>query len=190
MRRYYPGITDKRLCNRRFCKTEEAILKAFFDDNNYISIEKMAKKAGVARSTFYHHHQTVNKIIIDYRNYILSKYGQMIKKTSVSRETAIKILYERTIIFIIQYQRIFKILMMGNEREIFNRMIIKLGPKLIPVMGLPKNYEKIFLVYTGEIVALLGAWCKGGAKKNEIDALLGEIVFLTKTARVRLKILL
>ncbi len=45
------GITEKKLRNRRFRRTEEAILKVFFEEDIYIGIGKMAKKAGVARST-------------------------------------------------------------------------------------------------------------------------------------------
>lgn len=92
--------------------------------------------------------------------------------------------------FILQNKRIFKILMMGGERGVLGKMIFKLQPWLVNMMGLPKNSDKIFLVYTGEVVALLDKWCQDGAKETEMDKLLNEIVYLTETARVRLKMLL
>lgn len=190
MSRYRPGITEKRLRNRRFCKTEEAILKAFFDYDNYISVGKMAERAGVARSTFYHHHKTVNRIVVDYRNYTLNKYGRMAKRLLMMKNISTRVLYEYMLIFIMQNKKLFKILMAGNERNIFMRMIEKIKPKLFDIMRLPKNAEKLFLVYTGEVAVLIDAWCKNGADEGEIEKLLDEILYLTKTARVRLKIFL
>jgi AcrR family transcriptional regulator len=190
LRRYRPGITDKRLCNRRFYKTEEAILQAFFNGDIYISAGQMAERAGVARSTFYHHHQAVSKIMLDYKKYVLKKFGRMVKRVLLSRKVSVRVLYRQTLTFIIQNKRIYKILMMGNERGVLGEMIFKLRPYLTRIMGLPKNSDRLFLVYTGEVVALLDEWCHDGIKESEIEGLLGEIVYLTETARVRLKMLL
>ena len=190
MKRYRPGITDKRLHNRRFYKTEEAILKAYFGGGGYINAGQMAMQAGVARSTFYHHHQAVGKIMADYRNYVLGKFGRMVRKLFDKKDLSIKMLYMRTLLFIVHNKKIYKILMMGSDRGVLGRMIFRLKPWLVNKMGLPKNSDKIFLVYTGEVVALLDAWCHDGVPETEMEKLLGEIVYLTETARVRLKMLL
>jgi hypothetical protein len=60
----------------------------------------------------------------------------------------------------------------------------------VEAMHLPKNSARIFMVYKGEVVSLIDAWCRNGMKEDEINQLLDEIIFLTETARVRLKVLL
>lgn len=62
------GITEKRLNDKRFKKTEEAILGAFFDKNGYITVMEIAKKVGVTRSTIYGHHRVMREIVKDYKN--------------------------------------------------------------------------------------------------------------------------
>ena len=190
LKRYHPGISDKRLNNRRFYRTEEAILKAFFGGSDCISVGRVAQKAGVARSTFYHHHQAVDKIITDYRNYILVKYRRAIKGISDSKAVSTRILYTKTIFFIIQHKKIFKILLMGEDNKVFENMLVRLQPVLVDLMRLPKNSKKIFMVYTSEVAVLLNDWCKNGAREDEIQHLLDELLYLTDTARLRLKILL
>ncbi len=189
MKRYYPGITDRRLNNRRFYRTEEAILKAFFDDNS-LSTREVAKHAGIARSTFYHHHQSTAKIITDYQKYIADKYKRLAKKMLSAQKTPIRMMYERIFLFTIQYKKIFKILQMNKELSILKYMIRRMQPRLVEAMRLPKNSARIFLVYEGEVASLMDAWCRKGMMEDEINQLLDEIVFLTETARVRLKILL
>lgn len=186
MSRCHPGITDRRLKDKRFLKTEGAILKVVFLKGDFISIDGLAKTIGIARSTFYHHHRAISKIVVDYRNYALNKYSRLMKKTT-GRASA-KMLYRRMLIFIIQNKRVFKILMACGDKEIFIKLIGKIKPRLVKLMGLPKNSDKLFLVYTGEIAALLEAWCK--SEEYEMEKVLDEITYLTQTARVRLKMLL
>jgi AcrR family transcriptional regulator len=189
LKRYYPGITDKRLNNRRFYRTEEAILRAFFGDE-YLSAREVARRAGIARTTFYHHHQSVAKIVADYQKYIINKYKRLVKKMLSAQKTPVRIMYERTLLFIVQHKRIFKILLMKRELSVLKYMISKMQLRLVEAMRLPKNSARIFLVYEGEVVSLIDAWCRNGMKEDEINQLLDEIMFLTETARVRLKVLL
>ena len=189
MKRYYPGITDKRLNNRRFYRTEEAILKAFFG-NTYLSVREVTRQVGIARSTFYHHHQSTAKIVADYQRYIIDKYKRLTKKMLGAQKVPARMMYERTLLFIVQHKKVFKILLAGKERSILKYMITKMQPRLVDIMHLPKNSKKIFLVYEGEVTSLMDAWCRNGMREDEINRLLDEIIFLTETARVRLKILL
>ena len=40
------GLTEKRMQDKRFRKTEEMILKVFFEEDYYVSMQDVAKKIG------------------------------------------------------------------------------------------------------------------------------------------------
>ena len=138
---YNPGITEKRLNNRRFKRTEEAILRTFFEEDVFIGTKDMAKKAGVARSTFYHHHRTVREIVPDYKRYIMRKYSYMVRK--LNNKTDLKIVFERMMIFIIQNRQVFEILLKTGDNSIIMNMLELLRPKIVRHTKLPSNHEKI-----------------------------------------------
>ena len=72
-------LTKKKLGDLRFRKNEEAICRAFFDENgeNY-NINQLVQRAGIDKATFYRHHQTVFRIIEDYEYYILREYNGLV----------------------------------------------------------------------------------------------------------------
>ena len=43
------GISERRLANKRFRKTEDAILKVFFEDDGCVSAREIAKRAGMSK---------------------------------------------------------------------------------------------------------------------------------------------
>ena len=180
------GITDKRLANKRFRKTEEAILRVFFEENIYIGMGELAEKAGVARSTIYHHHKTVRGIVVDYERYILRKYKRTMAKMLRARDTSTRMLYSKTLMFIIQHKQIFLIVIRGGRNEVFDKMMMVIKLTIEDIEKLPKNAVKIIDVYAGEVGVLLKRWGKGGFKENEVGVLLKDILYLTETMRVRL----
>ena len=184
------GITDKRLANKRFRKTEEAILRVFFEENIYIGMGELAEKAGVARSTIYHHHKTVRGIVVDYERYILRKYKRTMAKVLRTKDTSMRMLYNKTLMFIMQNRQIFLIVIRGGRNEVFDKMMMAIRLTIEDIEKLPKNAEKIFDVYAGEVGALLKRWSKKEFREEEVEGLLRDILYLTKTMRVRLKPLL
>ena len=72
-------ITEKRLKDKRFRDTEEAIVMAFFVLKDKICLKRLIKTAGISRSTLYRHHENINKIVPDYEEYMVSKYKRFIK---------------------------------------------------------------------------------------------------------------
>ena len=182
-KKYVAGITDKRLKNRRFKKTEEAILEVFLKEDNYISLGKMADRVGIARSTIYRHHKAIREIVPDYQKYILRKFKILMRNNS---GLCPKKMYERMLIFIIQNKKIFDVLLKSGETGVLKSMLMCLKPEIVGYTKLPKNYDKAFFVYMNEIVGLIEAWVMGGSEEDEMWVLLSDIDYLTDTLRVRL----
>ncbi|MBR3329568.1 hypothetical protein IKG29_03555 [Candidatus Saccharibacteria bacterium] len=180
------GITDKRLANKRFKRTEEAILRAFFESDNFISIEEMARRAGVARSTIYVHHRMVREIIPDYERYILRKYQRMIREVLTGRDCGVYSMMTKVLIFILVNKKVFIVVLRGGGKRVIEQMIDGLREKLVKIMRLSPNQEKIFVVYKSEVVTLIEVWCQEGFNRDEIERVASEIVYLTETAKMRL----
>lgn len=185
-----PGITEKRLNNKRFRRTEDKILQVFFEDDDDINASTMSKKIGVARSTFHYHHRAIRDIIPDYRKYILQKYRRQIRKLLRIESIHMKTLYFNTLLFIFHHQRAFKILTKNEDKRIIEDIVSELTPKLERIMNLPKNSDKILAVYKSEVVALIWLWIKGDYTEEKINETVISIMDLTRSARVRLKELL
>ena len=62
--------------------------------------------------------------------------------------------------------------------------------KLAEKMRLPSDSRKLFEVYSSEIARLMYEWSERNFCDDEIDKLLFEVIYLTNTAKERLKILL
>ena len=188
-KKYATGISDKRLKNRRFRKTEELILKIVFREGFLVSTRDVANKAGVARSTIYRHHQTLKRVLQDYQKFMVKKFRIWIKSKSNEKMTP-KMLYERMIVFIVQNQFVFEMLVKHGGTGVLKEMIMALEPKIVDLVRLPKNHQKVFLVYTNEIVGLIEAWVVDGCDDAKIKSLITDAVYLTETMRTRLKGLL
>ena len=180
------GITDKRLANKRFKRTEEAILRAFFESDNFISIEEMARRAGVARSTIYVHHRMVREIIPDYERYILRKYQRMVKKVLKNGDCEIYSMMMKVLIFILVNKKVFIVVLKGGSKRAIEQMINGLRGELIKIMRLSPNQEKVFAIYRSEVVELIEIWCQEGFNRDKIEEVVNEIVYLTETAKIRL----
>lgn len=186
----YVGITDKRMRDKRFRRTEEAILKIAIDGNFCVGVNELAKRIGVARSTIYSHHRTAREIVPDYKQYLMGKYDQMFKRVLEKEEIDLKDAIRCVFIFIIQNKRFFVILKRCGDKELYERMIMQLRSKMIWKLNLPKNSDRIYKVFKSEAVELLSEWAEEDFREERIGILLINIVDLAKTMRTRLRFLL
>ena len=180
------GLTEKRMSNKRFRKTEEAILKVFFEGDYYICTKELAKKVGVARSTVYNHHRTAREILPDYERYILRKFRRALRRMTKNKNVKLKSLYMKVLFLIMHEKRIFGVLMRGGRRETLEKIVLEMRVKIVNYAKLPKNSEKMFGVYVSEVVELVVGWGKRGFIEAEIEGLLEDIIYLTDTMRQRL----
>lgn len=179
-------LLEKRMKNRAFRRTEEKILEAFIKGNDNLSMTKMAKKAGVGRSTLYVHHHATKEILPDYERYMLVEYAAVAKKRLRMKNVQIKSLYFDMLIFILQNRKNFNLFLEFGRTEVFEKMIEKLENKIVAAEGLPKNSKKVFRIYAGEVTKVIVDWCEKGFSDKEIMRTLTDIMYLTDSAGKRL----
>lgn len=186
---YRPGITKKRLRNKRFGKTEEAFAIIVLSKNGNITVDAIANEAGVARSTFYRHHQSIGGMITDYRKYVLREYSLALQNVINDDRSNMPELCRRTLAFILQNKRIFWALAKMGDLETFNQIAYIIRPKVSTILHLPKNADKLYRILAIEIAAPIIDWCASGLPTDDLPRLRKHILYLTNTARNRLKML-
>lgn len=180
-------LTKKKLEDARFRKNEEAILKAFFDcGRDRLSVTELARKADVDKATFYRHHKKIYGIVTDYEEYILIEYESFMCEMLNKNNVSIRVIYYRLLIFILKNQEAFAIFLENQRMAIIMKMVGGLVPKLKEEYKLYGNLERVFRVYVGEIVGLIEEWIERGFRDDEMMELLDNIMYLTKTIRLRL----
>lgn len=178
------GITEKRLKNRRFKRTEEKILEAYFEGE--CTLCGLAKRIGVARTTVYFHHHRIASIPVDYQHYILYIYKKALTRIEKSSDLKIESVFEITLFFILQNKELFQVALRTGDTLVYRKMMIMLRPLIIEAIRLPKNSKRMFNVYAVSVAELLDEWGKSGFKEAEMKELLKNILFLTKTFRTSL----
>lgn len=180
-------LTKKKLEDARFRKNEEAILKAFFDcGQDRLSVTELARRADVDKATFYRHHKTIYGIVTDYEEYILIEYESFMCEMLNKNNVSIRVIYYRLLIFILKNQEAFAIFLENQRMAIIMKMVGVLVPKLKEEYKLYGNLERVFRVYVSEIMGLIEEWIEKRSGEEEITGLLDDIMYLTKTIRLRL----
>ncbi|MBR2741468.1 TetR family transcriptional regulator C-terminal domain-containing protein [Candidatus Saccharibacteria bacterium] len=175
-------ITEKRMQNRRFFKTERAIFVAYYKFKDYPSAKKLAWTAGVSRSTLYRHHKKVQSIPADYEDYLLKNYTRTIKKF-LKNDSSLKIIFLRTLIFITNNREFFGILFKDNRKEIIKRMFECLKPRILDEWHLSGDIDKMYSVYKNGILGIIEMWHKQKFANNRLEPILNDILYLTRASR-------
>ena len=186
MPRRVVGISEKRLNNKRFRKTEEAILRVFLNENINLNVTVMAKRIGVSRSTIYHHHRAINSIVVDYKRYIIKKYSRLLNKKIRNKKVKMDGVVLQMVLFVLQNKNVFEILFKSGEESVIREMLNKKKKTLMRHAGLRENENKVFMIYCGEVVELFREWGSNDFNEVEMNVLLENIVYLTNTMKKRL----
>ena len=177
-------ITDQKLKNQRFRKTEEIIIVNFCLLKGNLSVCRLIKTARISHSTFYRHHHSIHEIAPSYEQYILRKYRSLIKKTLNNKNTRLPHLFRKTLIFLTVHQKIVQFLLDYGDPNFTETMLLCLSPKLLAT-GRIKN-QAMLEIYLKEISALIEQWERNGFRKEEITTITDKMVYLTDTAITRL----
>lgn len=177
-------ITDKKLSNKKFRKTEEAIIMAFFTSKSLLSVNRIIKIAGVSRSTFYRHHQNVYAVVFDYEKYILKKYTRMTKKFTKKKSAKLRNIYCNMLIYIRAYNKVITFITKYGDPCIFEKLILVIKPILIKSSTIKDDL--IFDIYIKEVSGIIEKWVDTDFDKNEIISTVNKIMYLTNVARTHL----
>ena len=180
------GLTEKRMSNKRFRKTEEKIFVAVFCCHDFPKVNLVVKKTKISRATLYRHHNVLCNIATDYEKYILDKYSRMIKPYLLNRNNKVKMLFYKTLIFITANKRILAVLIDKNGGIILERMVWRLRKRIVNTYRFPKDSGKIYKIYAKEVVGVIEVWKDSGFSMKKIEKVLDDIMYLTETAKGRL----
>ena len=171
----------------RFRKNENLILTIFVSEyKNDITVKKIARRAGLSRSTIYAHHHAVKEILPDYERYVLVEYSGLAQKRLWRRNAQLRAIFLDMLVFILRNKKIFEMFLEFNDRAIFYKMIGKIQGKIIRSMRLPRNCDKILKIYESEIAEVIFEWGKRGFSEKELEKVLSDIMYLTSTCKNRL----
>lgn len=180
------GLTEKQMSDKRFKKSEEEIFETIFDQDNLPDVNLVAKKTKLSRSTLYRHHKVLYNITTDYEKYVLRKFNRTMRCAIFGRKTKLKNVFYIMLVFIMSHKRIIKALIKRNRTAIFERMLERLKGKIMKSCHLPKNSNKIYKIYTMEVVGVIEEWGKKDFDREKIEQVLNDIMYLTDTIKIRL----
>ena len=175
-------ITEQKLKNKKFRKSEEATLDAFFLAKDCLSVKRITQIAHISRSTLCRHHGNITKVPANYEIYILKRYQKAIRKPL--KISTIRQLYRRTIIFIVANKRIIQFIYQFGDHSTFEKIIYYLKSKIIASRKV--SNDEMFKIYVKEVACIIEDWAQKGYKMDDISAVVGKIMYLTDTARSRL----
>ena len=177
-------ITDQKLKNQRFRKTEETIIVNYCLLKGNLNVRKLIKTAQISHSTFYRHHCSIHEIVPSYEQYILRKYKNLINKELKNKSARLPHLFRKTMIFLAVHQKIIQFLLDYGDHNIIETILFYLSPKLLAT-GKITN-QAMLEIYLKEISTLIEQWGRGGFNKDEILTVTDKIIYLTDTVHIRL----
>ncbi len=170
------------MTNKRFQRTEQAIFAAYYKIRDYPSAQKLSKRAGISRSTFYRHHQATSKIPQDYEEYLFAVYLHRIKKYLNSDAPNLKIIFFRFVVFISSNREVFKALFGEGRKEIIKKMLHPLKPVIIASWDTSVNLDRIFKIYENEVLGIIEVWSEERFINQKITVVFNVIMYMTEHA--------
>ncbi len=172
-------------------KMNEAFLKLLSEKEfEYITVKEICKEAGVNRSTFYLHYETVGDLLDQTLDYINSKFYGYFKqvKIYVNKINSLPLseLYLITpeylvpwLNFILENKRLFQTFLKRHDtlniassyEKIFNKVI---SPILSRFNVHEKDQEYTFLFYVEGIIGIVKKWIREGCSRtiSEISSII------------------
>ena len=177
-------ITEKKLKNKRFCKTEEAIVKAILSAKDKLNLAQLIHLAHASRSTVYRHHGSINEIVPNYEKYLLRKCKTTLNHLIRIKNIRLEYLYERLMIFLLNNQQIIRLILKYGDSSFIEKLVIILKPKIIKTSKI--SNDEALILYNKEIAGLIELWVHAGFDESNIVPTVEKIMYLTNHAQTRL----
>lgn len=176
-------------------KMDEAFLKLLGEKEfEFITVKEICERAGVNRSTFYLHYETVNDLLEETMDYINDKFNSYFQgeKIDVTQITTLPLgeLYlitpqyvEPWLRFIKENKRLFQTFLSRYETlkiDSFYQRIFEgvISPILTRFAVKEENQEYMFLFYVEGILGIVKKWIREGCTRSieEVTAIIGECI--------------
>ncbi len=169
-------------------KMDEAFLNLLSEkDLEFITIKEICKSAGVNRSTFYLHYETIGDLLDETLEYIYGKFDGYFKYANIDlgkiNTLPLDQLYLITpdylvpwLSFVKENKRLFQTFLTRHEtlkitklyKSIFEKVI---SPILMRFNVAKENHEYIFLYYVEGIIGIVKKWIREGCSRSIDDVL-------------------
>lgn len=175
--------------NKRYYKTEEAILEVLLKSKTMPSTAELTKKARISRSTLYRHHRAMPGIIPDYERDILIIFRREFKNTLKSSSLNLESIYFKMLIFVLRHKRVFRILFRYSGDRVAENMVLEVKTQIVQICRLSKGTDRMFKIYAKEVAGIIEDWGENGFSEDNTSRILRDIIHLTTTMRQRLGII-
>ena len=185
------GLTEKKMADKRFYKTEKAIFVTYYHyykTQYHCSAKTLAHRANISRSTLYRHHPIPKNILSDYESYLLKSYASNMKHVLSRESTSLKMLFLRSLAFISAHEKLFQLLFKHEQKTIIIKIMNKLKVHIIKEWHQNTVKDAMYVVYSNEILGIIEMWARHNFSHQEIDIILNDILLLTNTAPHRLSL--
>lgn len=177
--------TKSQKKNKHYWKTEDSILKAFFQTRSKQTVKKLTKRAKISRSTFYRHHENQYAIMPDLERKTVAEFGREMGKFTRAHGVQTRMLVYRLLNFVRKNGREFGMIVRRGDERTLEAMIDDLLPQIARANHIPTECEALVRVYQKEITGVIETWVMNNFHPGELKVL-KDIMYLTRTARQRL----
>ena len=176
--------------DNRYQKTEKAILSSLlriYRSEPYLASlhpSRLAEHSKISLSTFYRHYKTVDDIFIFYEKKLTTRFTNIMKRRGKSN---IRHTLRFALLFICKHQEFFLINFSRGDLRLVRQIFVMIRPKIEKTYAWPEDSEKLFDICFYEFYGLLKQWSLRAFSERELNCILGDVLYLLRSAKSRLE---
>lgn len=165
-------ITDEKLNNTKFRKSEIAILLSFSSSKSVVK---------VSPSTISRHHGGIDNVLPNYSRYIIRKYTKYVNSLTDDVKGVLRKKFQRMLLFIFKNKIVLGVLMENEKIGVFEKIVEMTEPA-----GFREYGRMTLKVYEKEITGVIEIWGVDGFRMDRMTQILNVIMDLTDSVETRL----